>query len=209
MEDYEGKMPCLVDNGEPYTESSEIADYIEYFYPEPPLNLKDSPDAIAKVMVDFFHSLYTCLYLGRGEILQIFLCGKPGGGLVLSPVFLGGTVSRLVKFIGSGSSVEVFFTKRDPPSPLVHYLLYDTVRFSGGDSHSTVTREISCAQKKYILKPLYKITSTVVVEDIQIPSVTKVQFVEKKFLHFLNINSHLKNGENFHHVVANLTRIIT
>lgn len=49
MEDYEGQMPCLVDSGEAYTESSNIVDYIEYFYPEPTLSLKDSPDAVAKV----------------------------------------------------------------------------------------------------------------------------------------------------------------
>ncbi|CAM9506076.1 unnamed protein product [Ascophyllum nodosum] len=48
VEEYEGQMPCLVDNGEAYTESSEIVDYIEYFYPEPPLSMKDNPDAMAK-----------------------------------------------------------------------------------------------------------------------------------------------------------------
>ncbi len=48
MEDYEGQMPCLVDSKEAYTESANIVDYIEYFYPEPALSIKDS-DAVAKV----------------------------------------------------------------------------------------------------------------------------------------------------------------
>ncbi|CAM9274194.1 unnamed protein product [Chrysoparadoxa australica] len=37
VDDYEGKMPCLVHDGEAYTESSEIARYVEYFFPEPSL----------------------------------------------------------------------------------------------------------------------------------------------------------------------------
>lgn len=49
MEDYDGQMPCLVDSGEAYTESSNIADYIEYFYPEPTLSMKDSPEKVAAV----------------------------------------------------------------------------------------------------------------------------------------------------------------
>lgn len=48
MEDYEGQMPCLVDSKEAYTESANIANYIEYFYPEPTLSIKDS-DAVEKV----------------------------------------------------------------------------------------------------------------------------------------------------------------
>ncbi|CAN0541437.1 unnamed protein product, partial [Laminaria digitata] len=49
VEDYDGAMPCLVDGREAYTESSNIVDYIEYFYPEPTLSLKDNPDLPAKV----------------------------------------------------------------------------------------------------------------------------------------------------------------
>lgn len=48
VEDYEGQLPCLVDSKEAYTESANIVDYIEYFYPEPTLSIKDS-DAVAKV----------------------------------------------------------------------------------------------------------------------------------------------------------------
>lgn len=48
VEDYEGKLPCLVDSKEAYTESSNVVDYIEYFYPEPTLSIKDS-DSVAKV----------------------------------------------------------------------------------------------------------------------------------------------------------------
>ncbi|CAN0066750.1 unnamed protein product, partial [Hapterophycus canaliculatus] len=47
VEDYEGQLPCLVDSKEAYTESANIVDYIEYFYPEPTLSIKDS-DAVAK-----------------------------------------------------------------------------------------------------------------------------------------------------------------
>lgn len=42
-------MPCLVDSGEAYTESANIAEYIEYFYPEPSLSMKDSPEKVAAV----------------------------------------------------------------------------------------------------------------------------------------------------------------
>lgn len=48
VEDYEGQLPCLVDSKEAYTESANVVDYIEYFYPEPTLSIKDS-DAVAKV----------------------------------------------------------------------------------------------------------------------------------------------------------------
>lgn len=51
MEEYDGQMPCLVDNGEAYTESDEVVAYIEYFYPEPTLSLKDDPDKMDKVCV--------------------------------------------------------------------------------------------------------------------------------------------------------------
>lgn len=48
VEDYEGQLPCLVDSKEAYTESANIVDYVEYFYPEPTLSIKGS-DAVAKV----------------------------------------------------------------------------------------------------------------------------------------------------------------
>lgn len=48
VEDYEGQLPCLVDGKEAYTESANVVDYIEYFYPEPTLSIKGS-DAVAKV----------------------------------------------------------------------------------------------------------------------------------------------------------------
>lgn len=37
-----------MDSKEAYTESANVVDYIEYFYPEPTLSIKDS-DAVAKV----------------------------------------------------------------------------------------------------------------------------------------------------------------
>lgn len=46
-------MPCLVDNGEAYTESDEVVNYVEYFYPEPTLSLKDASDKMDKVRVLF------------------------------------------------------------------------------------------------------------------------------------------------------------
>lgn len=49
VEDYDGQMPCLVDSGEAYTDSANIVEYIEYFYPEPTLSMKDNPDAMKKV----------------------------------------------------------------------------------------------------------------------------------------------------------------
>ncbi|CAM9796652.1 unnamed protein product [Sphacelaria rigidula] len=64
VEDYDGQMPCLTDNGEAYTESSEIAEYIEYFYPEPTLSLKDNPDAMEKakdVTKGVFGALARCV----------------------------------------------------------------------------------------------------------------------------------------------------
>mmetsp|Transcript_23255 Transcript_23255/g.33803 ORF Transcript_23255/g.33803 Transcript_23255/m.33803 type:complete len:305 (-) Transcript_23255:250-1164(-) len=45
---YEGKMPCLVHDGEAYTESSLIADYLEFFFPEPPLTVDTDVDAHVK-----------------------------------------------------------------------------------------------------------------------------------------------------------------
>ncbi|CAM9592732.1 unnamed protein product [Ectocarpus sp. 6 AP-2014] len=63
VEDYEGQMPCLVDSKEAYTESANIVDYVEYFYPEPTLSIKDS-DAVAKakeVTSGVFGSLAKCI----------------------------------------------------------------------------------------------------------------------------------------------------
>ena len=68
VEEYEGQMPCLVDNGEAYTESSEIVDYIEYFYPEPPLSMKDNPDAMAKVSFRIDRVFYLVGGGGDGEL---------------------------------------------------------------------------------------------------------------------------------------------
>lgn len=45
-------MPCLKDSGEAYTESEEIAKYLEYFYPSPTLSLQDTPELVEQVMVN-------------------------------------------------------------------------------------------------------------------------------------------------------------
>lgn len=66
VEDYDGQMPCLTDNGEAYTESSEIAEYIEYFYPEPTLSLKDNPDAMEKVCVS---ARYLCRLRSHSKLV--------------------------------------------------------------------------------------------------------------------------------------------
>lgn len=34
VEGYEGKMPCLLHNGEAYTESSDIVEYLNFFFPD-------------------------------------------------------------------------------------------------------------------------------------------------------------------------------
>ncbi|KAG5188654.1 GSH-dependent dehydroascorbate reductase, monomeric enzymes catalyzing the reduction of DHA into asc [Tribonema minus] len=50
VEDHEGKMPCLVHDGEAYTESSEIVRYIEYFFPEPTLSPQGASAQMAEAM---------------------------------------------------------------------------------------------------------------------------------------------------------------
>lgn len=64
VEDYDGQMPCLVDSREAYTDSSNIVDYIEYFYPEPTLSMKDNPALAAKakeVTSGLFGTLAKCI----------------------------------------------------------------------------------------------------------------------------------------------------
>lgn len=87
MEEYEGQMPCLVDSGEAYTESSNIVEYIEYYYPEPTLSLKDEPQKVEKVTCwhkpccvsnfDIFVSLFCfeCMYM-KVELYEVY-CFTP------------------------------------------------------------------------------------------------------------------------------------
>eukprot|EP00639_Heterosigma_akashiwo_P017086 CAMPEP_0206389054 /NCGR_PEP_ID=MMETSP0294-20121207/17678_1 /ASSEMBLY_ACC=CAM_ASM_000327 /TAXON_ID=39354 /ORGANISM="Heterosigma akashiwo, Strain CCMP2393" /LENGTH=320 /DNA_ID=CAMNT_0053840955 /DNA_START=67 /DNA_END=1028 /DNA_ORIENTATION=+ len=42
---YEGKMPCLVHKGEAYTESSVVAEYLDFFFPDVPLVPEGGEDA--------------------------------------------------------------------------------------------------------------------------------------------------------------------
>jgi len=58
LESYEGKMPCLVHRNEAYTDSSLIADYLEFFFPKPELVLEDESHAEAK---EEFSSIFPCL----------------------------------------------------------------------------------------------------------------------------------------------------
>ncbi|CAM9944167.1 unnamed protein product [Phaeothamnion confervicola] len=50
VEDYDGKMPCLVHDGEAYTESSEIVRYLEYFFPQPPLTDPANQKAVEQAL---------------------------------------------------------------------------------------------------------------------------------------------------------------
>lgn len=59
LDGYDGKMPCLVHDGEAYTESDNIANYIRFFYPEPPLPRGSEEARVA--VGDFFPTLASFL----------------------------------------------------------------------------------------------------------------------------------------------------
>mmetsp|Transcript_10893 Transcript_10893/g.16251 ORF Transcript_10893/g.16251 Transcript_10893/m.16251 type:complete len:327 (-) Transcript_10893:52-1032(-) len=50
IEDHDGKMPCMVHNGEAYTESDEIVRYLNFFFPKYHLTDEDSEEDIESAM---------------------------------------------------------------------------------------------------------------------------------------------------------------
>ena len=72
IEHYEGKMPALQHRKECYTESSVIADYLEFFFPEPSLKpQKDAVDAAEEAVDGFFPSVAKYLKKdGDDELLE-------------------------------------------------------------------------------------------------------------------------------------------